>query len=83
MNTGKNWQEMIYNMFKGMPNINNLTGMNSDMTGMMNMFNSWKESLNSWNEGYGWSFCFFVYKDAQRCTPKRIQYHLTRLVGYS
>ncbi len=43
MNMAKNWHEMSENMFKGMPQMANMT---SEYTNMMNMFNSWKETMN-------------------------------------
>ncbi|MDZ4667792.1 MAG: poly(R)-hydroxyalkanoic acid synthase subunit PhaE [bacterium] len=42
MNTSKNWQDMSQGMFKGMPQMNNMT---ADYSNMMNMFNSWKDSM--------------------------------------
>lgn len=44
MEMAKNWQDMSQNMFKGMPQMNNMT---TDYNNMMNMFNAWKESMNT------------------------------------
>ena len=44
MSMAKNWQEMSQGMFKGMPQMNNMT---ADYSNMMNVLNSWKDSMSN------------------------------------